>query len=179
MYVVGSIAGDWPVGGAMTSAEHMTVGFESFFEAHHARLYSALCLVTGSRAESEELMQDAFLKLWERWDLVAALEDPEGYLYRTAMNGFRKRYRRAALALRRAVRAKEPADDFAALEERDSVLRALRGLKLDQRAALVLTGLRDYSSEEAARMLGTSPANVRMLASRARAALRVTMGEDR
>jgi len=177
MYDVRSIAGGRSVGAAVT-VDRSTAGFESFFQAHHGRLYSALCLVTGSRAEAEELMQDAFLRLWERWDRVAALEDPEGYLYRTAMNGFRKRYRRAAIALRRAVGAAEPPDDFAAIEDRDSVLRALRRLKPDQRAALVLTGLRDYSSEEAARMLGTSPANVRMLASRARTAIRATSGED-
>src|SRR5690349_21760142 len=113
----------------MMSAERPAVGFESFFEAHHGRLYSALCLVTGNTAEAEELMQDSFLKLWERWDRVSALDDPEGYLYRTAMNGFRSRYRRATLALRRVMRAKDPADDFAAVEDRDSVLRALRGLK--------------------------------------------------
>ncbi len=32
------------------------------------RLFGALCLVTGDRDEAEEIMQDAFLRLWERWD---------------------------------------------------------------------------------------------------------------
>jgi RNA polymerase sigma-70 factor, ECF subfamily len=40
----------------------------------------------GNRAEAEELAQDAFLKVWERWDRVADIEEPVGYLYRTAMN---------------------------------------------------------------------------------------------
>src|SRR5919201_921434 len=40
--------------------------FEDFFLAEHDRLYRALCIVTGSRQESEEVMQDAFLRLWER-----------------------------------------------------------------------------------------------------------------
>ena len=151
--------------------------FERFFEANHGRLFSALCLITGNRAEAEELMQEAFLKLWERWDRVAGLEDPVGYLYRTAMNTFRKRYRRALLALRRAIRPSETPDALGAVDDRDLVVRALRRVSPEQRAALVLTALRDYSSEEAAAILGTSAANVRMLASRARAQIRASMGE--
>ena len=45
-------------------------GFEAFFEAHRRRLYGALTLVTGNRFEAEEIMQDAFLRVWERWDRV-------------------------------------------------------------------------------------------------------------
>lgn len=179
MYDVPSLTGQRSLGAGTTPAEPSGVGFESFFDANHARLFSALFLVTGSRADAEELMQEAFLKLWERWDRVRDLEDPVGYLYRTAMNAFRRRYRRALVAVRRAVRPPEPADDLRAIEDRDAVLRALRGLKPMQRAALVLTSLRDYSSEEAARMLGTSAANVRMLSARARAEIRAKAGEDR
>ena len=33
--------------------------FEDFFGSEHARLFGALCLVTGDRHEAEEIMQDA------------------------------------------------------------------------------------------------------------------------
>ncbi len=36
--------------------------FEEFVENHHARLYGALCLVTGDRYEAEEVAQEAFLE---------------------------------------------------------------------------------------------------------------------
>ena len=42
--------------------------FEDFFGTEHARLFGALCFVTGDRDEAEEIMQDAFLRLGERWD---------------------------------------------------------------------------------------------------------------
>ena len=45
-------------------------------------------------------MQEAFVRIWERWDKVGRLEEPTGYLYRAAMNIVRSRYRRASLALR-------------------------------------------------------------------------------
>src|SRR5215203_4444518 len=84
-----------------TSTTEETRTFEEFFGSEHERLFGTLCLVTGDRHEAEEIMQDAFLRLWERWDRLAALDDLTGYLYRTAMNVFRNRYRRASLALRR------------------------------------------------------------------------------
>ena len=77
--------------------------FEAFYQAEARTLFRRLWLVTGNRAEAEELMQDAFLSVWERWDRVGGMDDPLGYLYRTAMNLFRKRYRRAMLAVRRTV----------------------------------------------------------------------------
>ena len=47
--------------------------FEAFYEDTHARLYTALCLVTGSRYEAEEVMQEAFVRVWERRDKVGQL----------------------------------------------------------------------------------------------------------
>ena len=45
-------------------------------------------------------MQDAFLRLYERWDRMDEIDDPKAYLYRTAFNVWNKRSRRAARALR-------------------------------------------------------------------------------
>src|SRR3990170_1698169 len=95
--------------------------FEAFYEAEARILFRRLWLVTGNRAEAEELMQDAFLKVWERWDRVGGMDDPLAYLYRTAMNLFRKRYRRAMLAVRRTVGLAPSNDDFSDAEDRQGV----------------------------------------------------------
>ena len=58
----------------------MTEPFEDLVRAESARLFRALYLITGNRHESEEIMQDAFLALWERWDRVGSMDDPTGYL---------------------------------------------------------------------------------------------------
>jgi len=155
-----------------------STSFEDFFATQHGRLFAAMCAVTGSHQEAEEIMQEAFLKIWERWDLVSGLEEPVGYLYRTAMNVFRRRYRRAKLAIRKAVGLAEQADAYAAVDAREVVIQGLRTLTPQQRAAVVLTALRGFSSEEAATMLGTSAGTVRMQASRGRAAMRKTAEED-
>ena len=72
-------------------------------------------------------------------------------------------------------RSEEAFED--AIEDRDVVVRALRGLVPRQRAAIVLTGLFEYSSEEAGELLGIDPATVRTLGSRARASMRKTVGD--
>ena len=41
--------------------------FDEFFEDHRNRLFGVMCLVTGNRSEAEEITQEAFLKVWERW----------------------------------------------------------------------------------------------------------------
>ena len=152
--------------------------FEDFFATEHARLFAALCFVTGDRQEAEEIMQDAFLRLWERWDRVR-FDDPSAYLFRTAMNVFRNRYRRTALGLRKTLSVAPSDDAFTTIDDRDLVVRTLATLSADQRAALLLTGYVGLTSEEAGRMLGMRPSTVRTLATRARAAIRDTAGEDR
>lgn len=152
--------------------------FEDFFDAEHPRLFRALCLVTRNRHEAEEIMQDAFLATLERWDRTR-IEDPVGYLYRVAMNAFRKRTRRAVLGARRTVGLIRPDDSIETVDARDAAVRALAPLSRQQRAAVVLMDLFGYTSEEAGQLLGIRPSTVRMHASRAHAALRATMGGDR
>jgi RNA polymerase sigma factor (sigma-70 family) len=165
--------------GAQMSRATALRDFETFFDDHRSRLFRALWLVTRNRHEAEDLAQEAFLKVWERWASVGLLDDPEGYLYRTAMNLFRNRRRRALLALRRAVHLAPVDEQIAAVDDRDQVVRALGRLTPAQRAAIVLTDLAGFTSEEAARTLGISPSTVRVQAARARAILRDQMGDVR
>jgi RNA polymerase sigma-70 factor, ECF subfamily len=153
-------------------------GFDHFFEEHRDRLYRALWLVARDRSVAEEVTQDAFLKVWERWNRVRGFEDPAGYLYRTGMNILRNRRRRAALGLRRLVHASPATDEIAAVDARDVVVRALGTLTPRERAALVLVDLLDMTSEDAANALGVRASTVRVLAGRARAALRDRIGGE-
>jgi RNA polymerase sigma-70 factor (ECF subfamily) len=163
--------------GEREDAGSRTLGFDEFFEARHGELFAALCLITRNRYEAEEIMQDAFLKLLERWDRVASMDDPTGYLYRTSMNVFRKRHRRAKLAMKRTIGLTPRDDELDEVEAREAVVRALAPLTPSQRAAIVLTDLLDFSSEEAAELLGTTAGAVRTLASRGREALRKKASE--
>jgi RNA polymerase sigma factor (sigma-70 family) len=149
--------------------------FEAFYEAEARTLFQRLWLVTGNRAEAEELMQDAFLSVWERWDRVSKIHDPVGYLYRTAMNLFRKRYRRTMLVVRRTVRLASSNDDFSDADDRNVVRHVLATLPPRQRAALVLTEMLGFTSKEAGDALGVTDATVRSLTRHGRDAFRAVM----
>jgi RNA polymerase sigma factor (sigma-70 family) len=149
--------------------------FELFFQREHDRLVRALSLITGSRWEAEDLAQTAFVKVFERWNDVSTMDEPAGYLHRTAMNLFRNQYRRARVALGRVVRAVPCPDVFAPVEDRDAVTRALGALTPRQRAALVLTEALGYSGEEAGRLLGIKASTVFALTHQARSALRLKL----
>ena len=149
--------------------------FEAFFEEQKERLLRILSVITGSRAEAEDLAQEAFTKVFERWEAVAGMEDPAGYLHRTAMNLFRNQYRRTRVALSRAVGAGPEQDVFQPVEDRDAAARALGALAPRQRAALVLTEALGYSGEEAGQLLGIKASTVWALTHQARAALQGTV----
>jgi RNA polymerase sigma factor (sigma-70 family) len=168
-----SVVSKIPAGVASTEAS-----FEDFFESEHRILFRRMCLITNNPSEAEELMQDAFMNIWERWDRVAAMQDPTAYLYRTAMNLFRKRYRHAIIVARQRFRTEPEADVVALVEARTLVSEALTSLTPRQRAALVLTDLIGFSSEEAAEMLGVRPGTVRSLASQGRSAIRGSLTEE-
>jgi RNA polymerase sigma-70 factor (ECF subfamily) len=152
------------------------VGFDEFFEEKHERLFKALYFVTGSRHDAEELMQDAFLKLWERWDQIHRIADPTGYLFRVALNGFRMRRRRASMAIRKVVPLLERRDDFLDVEMRADVRRLLLQLTPRQRSALLLLDLLGYPAEQAGQIMRVGPSTVRSLATKGRRALREAEG---
>lgn len=159
-------------------AREMTVepppSFEEFFHLERDRLFRALFVITRNRQEAEDLSQEAFARLWERWDAIGAMENPTGYLHRTAMNLFRSRYRRALIAARRGIGHAAEVDAYEAIDDRQVALQALGTLTPRQRAAIVLTEVLQYTAEEAGSMLGIRAATVRALHFQARSALKTS-----
>ena len=143
--------------------------FDEFFDEESGTLFRRMWLVTRDRQEAEDVMQDAFLTVFERWDRVATMEDPTGYLYRIAFNAWKKRSRRAARAMRLAFAPDPPPNWFAAAEARTVIGDALTQLTPRQRAALVLTELLGCSSEDAGEILAVRAVTARVLASQAAA----------
>jgi RNA polymerase sigma-70 factor (sigma-E family) len=162
------------MGGAMTervSTTDRSGDFTTFFHGQYETLLRAMYLLTGNRYEAEELAQDALVTACERWDRVQAMDNPAGYLYRTAVNAHRSRLRRAGLAARR-VFSQAQADPIDESDDRDQIRRALATLPDGQREAVVLVEWLGLSDVEAAKVLGISAGAVRVRISRARAAFR-------
>jgi len=108
------------VRGTALGADGLT--FEEFFREQEARQYRSLCMITGNREEAEEIMQEAFLKVWNS-GIASTMESPSGFLFTVAMNMFRSRYRSAMRAIKRGMFAAQPDDNFAAVEDRGVVMQ--------------------------------------------------------
>jgi RNA polymerase sigma factor (sigma-70 family) len=144
--------------------------FEAFFSAEWPRVVKALLLLTGSKEQAEDVAQGAFLKILERWDGLDHEADLEGYLFRTALNGYRSVYRRTKLAAKRVIApARAATDPFEHVAERESAVRLLLALTPRQREAIVLTGIEGFGYRQAGAVLGIKESTVRSLVAQARA----------
>jgi RNA polymerase sigma factor (sigma-70 family) len=166
--------GDWVRGASeVEGATGLVVEpFEEFFHHERPRLFGTLVLIVGDRGVAEDLMQEAFARVWEHWDRVQAHPDPPGYLYRTALNLVRLRRRRILRAPKEQAEPQQ-IDAMAAVDAKQDLYAALGRLTPRQRAALVLTELLDLDAKQAGKVLGVRPETVRSLASQGRAALRM------
>jgi RNA polymerase sigma-70 factor (ECF subfamily) len=108
--------------------------FEAFFRAEYTRLARALFVITGDRYQAEEIAQEAFVALLEHWGRVSEMENPIGYLYRTALNRWR-RHRRSLPRRVAAVVAGHESEALYQVETRDLIVRSLATLTERQRAA--------------------------------------------
>jgi RNA polymerase sigma-70 factor (sigma-E family) len=152
---------------------------ESLYRSYSADALRLGYLLTGDRAIAEDLVQDAFVKVFARF---RDLRHPEAfwwYLRRTIVNLSHSRLRR--LRVEREYLAREgalPRPDGGShdLEERDRVLAALRVLRPEQRAAIVLRYYEDLSEEDTAEAMGVAVGTVKSLVHRARERLREELG---
>ena len=145
--------------------------FTDFFRAEYETVLRAMYLLTGDRYQAEDLAQDAFVKACERWDRVRRMDNPTGYLYRTAVNAHKSTVRRLRVSARRALTL-QPTDPISESDDRDWIRRALAGLPASQREAVVLVEWLGLTDVEAGHVLGISPGAIRVRISRARTLLR-------
>jgi RNA polymerase sigma factor (sigma-70 family) len=151
-------------------------GFELFFRGQYPSLCRALALLTGDPIEAEDLAQEALARVYERWDRVAGMASPGGYLYRIALNLQRKRVKRRSRPAAVRPASGSGADPAEVVEARTEVARMLGALPVGQRQALVLIEWLGLDATEAAQMLGIKPASVRVRVHRAKTALREQFG---
>ena len=150
--------------------------FEDFFLAEYDSLMRAMWLLTGSRAEGEDLAQEAMARACERWDKVQGATNPVAYVYTIAFNLNRRRLR-TLVGARLFSPEEAPVHDLAGdVARRADVLQAIRRLPRKQREALLLVEWLGLSPEEASGLLGVEPVSVRVRLHRARNDLRRVLG---
>ncbi|MDE6536264.1 MAG: sigma-70 family RNA polymerase sigma factor [Muribaculaceae bacterium] len=130
--------------------------------------------VTESEADAADAVQEAMIRLWQKSADLAKAENPVAYAATAA--------RRCALDIVRSRHAAEPIDDVRWLsdrrdpiEERDSLklaLKLIEALPSPAREVMTLRHLEGLEISEIQEKLNLSAANVRVILSRGRSALR-------
>jgi RNA polymerase sigma-70 factor (sigma-E family) len=156
----------------MTRA-HGGEAFAAFFAETHEHMLRLAYLICRNRADAEDAVARAYLKLFPRW---RKLEHPRAYL-RTAVtnevvSGFRRQstQHRFQHLLERADRGEAGPEDGLAL--RDEMAVALARLPIRQRTVLVLRYYEQLSEREIADAMGITTGTVKSTASRALTHLR-------
>lgn len=140
---------------------------------NRALLHSAY-LLTGNRADAEDLVQAALAKTYQAWNRIEDRRALDGYVRRAIVNTHISWWRRRRVDefptdVVPDLPVVDPALDA---DEHDCVRRAVERLPQRMRAAVVLRFFADLTEAEVAAILGVSQGTVKSTVSRAVAKLR-------
>jgi len=143
--------------------------------------YLTRCL-RGDRAEAEGIVQDAFLKAWEKRDDLREESAFKPWLYTIALNVLRQRKRRLRPLAVESVEAESgrpsPERQAADRQELARALAALDILPEEQREAVLLVRMENLKFREAAEVLGVPENTVKTRVRRGLLAMAAELGLD-
>ncbi len=157
-----------------------TAQVAEFYAVACPRLIGYLTVLTGSRADAEEIAQDTFVQALRHWSRIRQYDDPTAWLHRVATRLAISRGRRRQVArrgLRRLAEGVEDAVDVSP-DARLDLDAALASLPVEHRAVLLLHHVQDLPVDEVAGVLDVPVGTVKSRLARARAALAPMLRED-
>jgi RNA polymerase sigma-70 factor (ECF subfamily) len=158
-------------------AQHGDVAaFEQLYRAHSSAVYALCRRMVGDERESRDLLQDVFVRTWQRLPTFRGQSALGTWIHRLAVNVVLERLRSAK---RDSLRFIDDADEAPArstsserqLDNAMDLDRALVQLPAGARSVFVLHDIHGYSHEEIAQMTGIAPGTARAQLWRARRAL--------
>jgi len=167
------------VGGSSGEDPHPR-GFSEVYEAWSPLLFRIVYRMTGRRESAEEIVQEAFIKYYERREVLPTDDGLKYWLIRVARNltlNHEKRRGRERRALERVFHEPAPRSEKAALdtltdaESVSDVQAALLKLPEGLRMVLILKEYAGFAYAEIGAMMNISEGNVKVRVFRARARL--------
>jgi RNA polymerase sigma-70 factor (sigma-E family) len=147
--------------------------FHAFVVGRSAAHLRTAYLLTGNRADAEDLLQTALAKTYLAWDRIRDREALDAYVRRTLVTTQTSFWRRKRPeALYDEVPDSPGRDDHADHDLHDALWTALNRLSRKQRATVVLRYYEDLTEADTAAVLGVSVGTVKSTTSRALATLR-------
>jgi RNA polymerase sigma-70 factor (sigma-E family) len=160
-----------------TAAEQVT----ALYEANATGLVRLAMLMLADQPTAEDVVQDAFLALYRRWDRLVDQGKALAYVRSCVLNGCRDVLRKQSRRLPAALLDPdaESAEARALLgEEHREVIRALRRLPARQREAVILRHCLGLTEEEVASAMNITRGTVKSASHRGLTALARLLKED-
>lgn len=152
--------------------------FKKEFLSYHRKLYCIAYKLLENAADAEDLVQEAYLKLWEKRDGLAVISNPEAFSVTLVKNMCFDLLRSGKYVQNRQcvelteVQHVSQADDLEARDEARQLRHIISGLPLQQQKIVTLRDVKGCSYEEIEQLTGLNATNVRVLLSRARKKIR-------
>jgi RNA polymerase sigma-70 factor (sigma-E family) len=163
--------------GSVDTTRSADDAIDELYRAHHLRLVRLAVLVCGDVGVAEEVVQEAFVRVWRRWDKLRDRDAASAYLRTAVVNLCRSHLRRRMLEIRHRLYRGEDAVDIDPAVRID-VLNAVAHLPRRQRACIALRYYEDLSEAETARLLGISVGGVKSQTHKALRRLEGLVGGD-
>ena len=154
--------------------------FKRLFLPLHPKLFRIAYALVENKSDAEDILQDAYYKLWSRRNELADVRNPEACCV-TLVKNLCLDFLRPARAGRHdedvteAVTLSTDSSPDKELEMQDKVEQVrhlINRLPENQRQVLRLRGIEDCSIDEIEQITGLSAVNIRVLLSRARKIIR-------
>lgn len=160
--------------GAIAAARQR--GMEELYSLHVHGATRLAYLMTGDADRAADLVQDAFVSVFTRFQNLRAPHSFDAYLKRTVVNLARKQWRKRsherAYLEREGIRPRSDAPGLPDVETKDEVWQMLQRLPHRQRAAIVLRFYEDLSEAQTAELLDCSLGAAKQLVARGMETLR-------
>jgi RNA polymerase sigma-70 factor (sigma-E family) len=151
---------------------------DELYRRQSVRMGRLAFMLTGDAGVAEEVVQEAFVRVWRSWGRLRDPEAASAYLRTTVVNLSTSVLRRRALELRHVTRRGAHAIEIDP-GARIDVVRAVSRLPARQRACIALRFYEDRSESETARILGISIGAVKSQTHKALRRLeRMDLGSD-
>jgi RNA polymerase sigma-70 factor (sigma-E family) len=152
-------------------------GIDELYRQVHVRTVRLAVMLTGNAGAAEELLQEAFVRVWRSWDRIRDVDAAHAYLRTTVVNLSRSFLRRRTLEVRHRFRR---VDDAVQIDPdvRIDLLRAVAKLPARQRACVALRFYEDLSEPQTAELLGISVGAVKSQTHKALQRLETFVGGD-
>ena len=158
----------------MNEPQARTSSMEELYTANAQRAGRLAYFLVGDRDLAQDLVQDAFLKVFARWGNLRTPDSFAAYLNRTVVNLAHKTHRRRGVE--RRYLDKQPRHEAVAsvrdYETADELWGRLQSLPQRQRTAIVLRYYEDLTDHQAAEAMGCSEKAIASLVQRALGTLR-------